>query len=124
MTELPRLYERIAWDLEALIRDGTLRGGARAPSIRQLCRERAASPASVVRAYELLEARGLIESRARSGFFVARNLMQAAVPARIASRPNRPAHVDVSELVFEILQTARLRDTLPLGSAFPSPELF
>jgi DNA-binding transcriptional MocR family regulator len=120
----PRLYERIAKDLEALIRDGSLRGGARAPSIRQLCRERAASPASVVRAYELLEARGLIESRARSGFFVARGLPRTSAPVRPASRPNRPAHVDVSELVFEILQTARTRDTLPLGSAFPSPELF
>src|SRR6202044_1627903 len=64
-----RLYERLAHDLEGLIRDGTLRVGSRAPSIRGLCRERATSPASVVRAYELLEARGLLESRARSGFF-------------------------------------------------------
>ncbi len=73
-----RLYERLARDLESLIRDGTLRVGARAPSIRKLCRERAASPASVVRAYELLEARGLLESRARSGFFVTRPTVTAA----------------------------------------------
>jgi DNA-binding transcriptional MocR family regulator len=124
MQELPKLYERLAGDLEALIRDGSLRAGARAPSIRQLCRERAASPASVVRAYELLEARGLIESRARSGFFVTRNLGRAPVPSRPASRLNRPGHVDISQLVFEILETARMRDTIPLGSAFPSPELF
>ena len=125
MPELPKtLYERLARDLEALIREGTLPAGARAPSIRQLCRERAASPASIVRAYELLEARGLIESRARSGFFVARSLPRVAAPVRAAGRPNRPAHVDVSELVFEILQSTRSRDTLPLGSAFPSPELF
>jgi DNA-binding transcriptional MocR family regulator len=125
MQQLPvRLYERLAKDLEALIRSGTLPAGARAPSIRQLCRERAASPASVVRAYELLEARGLIESRPRSGFFVARILPRTVTPPRTPNRPNRPAHVDISDLVFEILQTARSRDTVPLGSAFPSPELF
>src|SRR5665213_4527213 len=97
--ELPvRLYERLAHDLEGLIRDGTLRVGARAPSIRGLCQERATSPASVVRAYELLEARGLLESRARSGFFVT----GPPAPPKI-SKISRPEHVDVSELVFQIL---------------------
>ena len=115
-----RLYERLAHDLEALIQDGTLRAGARAPSIRQLCRERGASPASVVRAYELLEARGLLESRDRSGFFVTRS---TAAPRKVPR--TRPAgHVDVSELVFQILESSRLRECVPLGSAFPSPELF
>jgi DNA-binding transcriptional MocR family regulator len=115
-----RLYERLARDLEGLIRDGTLRAGARAPSIRKLCRERATSPASVMRAYELLEARGLLEARARSGFFVT----AAAAPVQKAPKPYRPGHVDVSELVFQILEATRLRACVPLGSAFPSPELF
>lgn len=115
-----RLYERLALDLEAMIRDGTLRVGAKAPSIRQVCRERATSPASVVRAYELLEARGLLVSRVRSGFFVARR----PEPARRLPKPRPPEHVDVSQLVFQILDATRQRDCVPLGSAFPSPELF
>ncbi len=115
-----RLYERLARDLEGLIRDGSLRAGARAPSIRKLCRERAISPASVVRAYELLEARGLLEARARSGFFVS----APAPPIRKAPRTFRPEHVDVSQLVFQILEATRLGDCDPLGSAFPSPQLF
>ncbi len=115
-----RLYERLAGDLEALIRDGTLRAGARAPSIRALCRERAISPASVVRAYELLEARGLLESRARSGFFVTGAAPAPPIPAEI----RLPEPVDVSQLVFQILEATRQRDCAPLGSAFPSPELF
>ncbi|HEV2702107.1 MAG TPA: PLP-dependent aminotransferase family protein [Steroidobacteraceae bacterium] len=115
-----RLYERLAGDLETLIREGTLRAGARAPSIRGLCRERATSPATVVRAYELLEARGLLESRVRSGFFV-----RGVAPARPApAETRRPERVDVSQLVFQILEAARQRDCVPLGSAFPSPELF
>jgi DNA-binding transcriptional MocR family regulator len=115
-----RLYERLARDLEGLIRDGTLRAGARAPSIRTLCRERAISPASVMRAYELLEARGLLQARARSGFFVT----GPPAPVRKAPRSYRPGHVDVSQLVFQILEATRLRECVPLGSAFPSPDLF
>jgi DNA-binding transcriptional MocR family regulator len=115
-----RLYERLARDLETLIREGTLRVGTRAPSIRHLCRERATSPASVVRAYELLEARGLLESRARSGFFVTG---PRSIP-RSVPKTRRPEHVDVSQLVFQILEGTRARENVPLGSAFPSPELF
>jgi DNA-binding transcriptional MocR family regulator len=114
------LYERLARDLETLIREGALRVGTRAPSIRQLCRERATSPASVVRAYELLEARGLLQSRARSGFFVTG---PGSVP-RSVPKARRPEHVDVSQLVFQILEGTRARENVPLGSAFPSPELF
>lgn len=115
-----RLYQRLAQDLEALIHDGSLRAGARAPSIRELCRERSISPASAMRAYELLEARGLLESRDRSGFYVTAR----PTPARRVARPRRPEHVDVSDLVFQILESTRQRDCVPLGSAFPSPELF
>jgi DNA-binding transcriptional MocR family regulator len=119
-----RLYERLANDLEGLIRDGTLPAGARAPSIREFCRERAASAASVVRAYELLQARGLLESRARSGFFVAGQPARRAPRSTPAGSCRRPWHVEVSQLIFQILESARQRDALPLGSAFPSPELF
>jgi hypothetical protein len=36
----------------------------------------------------------------------------------------RPLQVDVSQLMFEILECARTRDVMPFGSAFPSPMLF
>jgi DNA-binding transcriptional MocR family regulator len=114
------LYEQLAHDIEEMIRDGTLQVGTRVPSIRQVCRERGTSPASVVRAYELLEARGLLVSRVRSGFFVARRPEPVRRPGK--SRP--PEHVDVSQLVFQILEATRQRDCVPLGSAFPSPDLF
>jgi DNA-binding transcriptional MocR family regulator len=115
-----RLYERLAQDLETLIRDGSLAPGARAPSIRAFCREREASAASVTRAYELLEARGVLVSRARSGFFVAGVAPTPPPSAEILV----PDHLDVSQLVFRILEATQVRDCVPLGSAFPSPELF
>jgi DNA-binding transcriptional MocR family regulator len=132
-----KLYQRLAHDISTLIRDGTLRLGERIPSVREVSRERTLSTATVVRAYELLEAQGFIETRPRSGFYVSGH-WQAQVPKSVArtAAPHlraaasksvaipRSTRVDVSELVFEVLESVRDRRLVPLGSAFPSPLLF
>jgi len=82
------------------------------------------SPATVIHAYELLEGQGLIETRPRSGYYVG---SQAATPAqqpRISRPSPRSTLLDVSELVFEVLESLRNRSVVPMGSAFPSPKLY
>ena len=116
-------YELLAQDVEALIASGTLRPGEKLPSVRETIAARDVSPSTIFEAYYLLEARGLIEARPRSGYFVkaraaARNEPRAADPAP-ASR-----EVVVNDLVLEVLGSIREHDVVPLGSAFPSPELF
>jgi len=119
-----KLYQQLADDLSNLIRQGALRPGDRVPSVREVSRERGLSPATIIHAYELLEGQGLIETRPRSGYFVGH---QWPAPAR-QPRPSRPSSrstlLDVSELVFEVLESLRNRDVVPLGSAFPSPTWF
>jgi len=117
----PRRYQRYAEELTAMIRRGELAPGARLPSVREASRRRRISPATVFEAYYLLQARGLIESRPRSGFFVRRDTRPQGGPAppRPSSRP-----VAVSDLVFEVLSATRTAGVAPLGSAFPGPELF
>ena len=116
-------YERYADEIAALIGNGTLRPGDRLPSVRQASRSRKISPATVFEAYYLLESRGLIHPRARSGYFVS-----SLAESNHAPQPSRPrqgsAKVAISELVFEVLGSAKDRNVVPLGSAFPSPELF
>ncbi|HEY4365679.1 MAG TPA: PLP-dependent aminotransferase family protein [Steroidobacteraceae bacterium] len=118
------LYKTIADELATLVRAGTLQVGDRVPSVRDLCRERGISPATAMRAYEELETAGLVETRRRSGYYVSANWQrQLAEPQH--SRPSpRSTHVEISDLVFEILEASRDRDVVPLGSAFPSPLLF
>jgi len=118
------LYRELADDLAELITGGTLRVGDRVPSVRQLVRERHISPATAMRAYETLEARGLIETRERSGYYVSNRWQQPALEPQRSRPRTRSTRVDVSELVFEILAATRDRDVVPLGSAFPSPLLF
>ncbi|HEX5048112.1 MAG TPA: PLP-dependent aminotransferase family protein [Gammaproteobacteria bacterium] len=114
-------YEELAAHVAALVANGTLREGDRLPSVRDLRRERGVSVATVTHAYQLLEARGLVETRPQSGRYVSERAARKRAPTRSAPRPTR---VDVSELVFEILDAARDRRVVPLGSAFPSPLLF
>jgi DNA-binding transcriptional MocR family regulator len=118
-------YESLADDIARSIRNGLLKPGERLPSVRQASAARKLSPATIFQAYYRLEAQGLIESRARSGYYV--TAAAAAMPPEpeTASRPDGESReVDISELVFEILQSTMTRDVVPLGSAFMSPTLF
>ncbi|MGB3067804.1 MAG: PLP-dependent aminotransferase family protein [Ottowia sp.] len=116
-------YEALAEEIEALIASGTLRPGERLPSVRETIASRSVSPSTVFGAYALLEARGRIEARARSGYFVKAPAHQRHEPLLAHPEPNsRP--VIVNDLVLEVLGSIREQGIVPLGSAFPNPELF
>jgi DNA-binding transcriptional MocR family regulator len=118
-----KLYRAVAEELSEMIRGGSLPAGDQLPSIRALCRTRKISPATVLKAYEALEAKGLIESRPRSGYYA-----RALPPRPELPRKSQPkaisTRLDVSDLVFQTLEASRDREIVPLGSAFPSPTQF
>jgi DNA-binding transcriptional MocR family regulator len=78
-TNVP-LVDQIVERLTRLIRHGQLAPGARIASIRKLAKLTGASPFTVVDAYDRLVARGLLESRAGRGFFVAKTRGTPALP--------------------------------------------
>lgn len=120
-----KLYEALAEELADSIGRKVLKPGDRLPSVRQASAERRVSPSTVFQAYYLLEARGLVESRPRSGYYVTRAAVARPPEPEQASRPDgKSRQVDVSELVFEVLQSTMAHDVVPFGSAFPSPLLF
>jgi len=118
-------YLALADELTASIRSGQLRAGDRLPSVRHASRSRRVSPATVFQAYYLLEARGLVQARHRSGYYVS---SLAGARPRMLRKPSAPKPqsiaVDIAERVFEILAATMQRDVVPLGSAFPAPTLF
>jgi DNA-binding transcriptional MocR family regulator len=122
--EATKIYEDLTRQVIGLIQAGTLRCGDRAPSIRQLAHERGASAGTVVHAYELLQARGYLRARPRSGFYISDAWRTTDLRQRTSSPSRRPAKLDVSQLVFEVLEAMRSRELVPLGSAFPGPDLF
>lgn len=117
-------YEQYAQEITALIKTQTLRPGERLPSVRQASASRKISPSTVFEAYYLLEARGLIQARPRSGYYVSAQVQPAQSEPGTALPGQQSTPVAISDLVFEVLESTRQLDVVPLGSAFPSPSLF
>jgi DNA-binding transcriptional MocR family regulator len=118
-------YAALAADIAQSIHAGVLQPGDKLPSVRSCCAARGVSPSTVFQAYYLLEARGLIRARERSGYYVASGAHHPPPEPEIARLPP-PASltVDVSERVFSILQASFQPGTVGLGSAFPAPQHF
>lgn len=119
-----KLYEDYAEEIARLIHDRVLRPGERIPSVRRSARKRGLSPGTVLQAYSLLENRGLIEARPRSGYYVSPRWDRLPPEPEMTRPSTRSARVDISELVFSVLESTKNRKVIPLGSAFPSPLLF
>jgi len=125
MTSASRVYkyEHIANDIAHLIEAGTLRPGERIPSVRRTSRQRNVSVTTVLQAYYLLEARGLIEARPRSGFYVRTDLPTALPEPDISSPEPDPTEVSMHELVTMVLFDPVNPDMVQLGAAHPNAAL-
>lgn len=79
------LTEQLAERFAARIRDRLLAPGARLPSVRQCASQHQLSPSTVVAAYDLLLAQGLVESRPQRGFFVRDRTQKPVLPGAESS---------------------------------------
>ena len=86
----------VAW-AERRIQEQVFRPGMRMPSVRQLATDRSMSRFTVVEAYERLVARGHLQARRGSGFFVRE---PTAMPVkRKKTAPARPQTIDMGWLI-------------------------
>lgn len=111
------LVEQIVRSIETRISDRLLRTGARMPSIRQFADSHSVSRFTVVEAYDRLVAKGCLESRRGSGFYVRERspLLTPALPAD--DKP--PQLIDVVWLVRNMHQQAPNKK-MPGSGMFPS----
>ncbi len=94
------LVEQIVRSIEARIEDKLLRTGARMPSIRLFAETHGVSRFTVVEAYDRLVAKGHLESRRGSGFFVRdRTPMAAAARSTNHADDTSSKQLDVVWLV-------------------------
>ena len=120
--ETTLLYEEISQMFRGLILNGGLRTGAKLPSVRQLSRDRGVSIATILSAYLQLEKEGLVEARAKSGYFV-RHLVIAPQKPRSVKLRSVPSKVSVTEAVETVMSAMRDPAIVPLGSGVISPAL-
>lgn len=72
------LTEQIRRGITAQVASGDLPVGTRLATVRQLAGDLGLAPGTVARAYQLLEADGVLETRGRRGTFVAGGVQAAA----------------------------------------------
>lgn len=118
------LYQDLAERTARLIDEGVLRVGDRLPSVRQACTRNGVSPITVTQAYYLLESRGLIEARPKSGYFVRARLGRRLPEPEMTHTAGGSTALQVSDFIFQILDSVRDPAVVPFGSSFPSPYLF
>lgn len=117
------LYEQVAARVEKMIEQGVLRPGEKIPSVRQMSERQKVSMSTAFQAYFLLESKGLIESRPRSGFYVAIGSRELP-PEPSRTRPSLAAtEVGIDDSIAMVSAAASNPEFVPLGAATPSTEL-
>ena len=114
----PPLFIALADDLERQIRDGAFRAGDKLPSLRELVRQRGIGKNTVVTAFELLVARGLIEPKRGAGYFVKEPLQEPVRSEDDVGSLGRA--MDIVWLMRTQLYVAP--GQLAVGDAFPPAE--
>ncbi len=116
------LYLWVAEHVEGAIRSGGLRVGERIPSIRHFSRQLNVSASTVNLAYQVLEQKGLLVARERSGFYVAERRLPPE-PVVMLPQPY-VGDVTVGDLIAQVHHAAKDPKFVPLGVGSPSPDLF
>jgi DNA-binding transcriptional MocR family regulator len=121
---LKPIYRHISDELARSITRSVFSPGDRLPSVREIGRRYKVSVPTAMQAYVDLEAQGLIESRPRSGFYVARCASaKNAVGAELSSM-SEPLSLHLRSMVRWFYDAARFDKNCPLGVSGPSVELY
>ena len=119
-TSLPA-YLTLADSLQGQVQANVFRPGDRLPSVRSLCLDHRLSMETVLHTFRVLEDRGLVEARPRSGFYIKfRNQSPEPLPQplRLAA-----SAVEVSKLRYQAFSIGNSKGIVPLSTAVPSPEI-
>ena len=116
------LYARVADAVADRIHDGTYRPGERIPSVRQLRDHHGVSLSTVLEACRLLEDRGLVRARPRSGHYVLPPEAERRAEPEPSSPSPRARRVDASLAVRLNLGIGNPQEPT-LGAAVQGPEL-
>lgn len=114
---------QVAEGLEKMIMEEILRIGDKLPSVRVLSEEYGISMGTAFQAYYQLEAKGLIESRPKSGYYVRFNNKRfPELPG--TTKPDVLSHdVSVKEMIKTIYTDIVATDVLNFALAVPDPTL-
>lgn len=117
------LYEKISNTIETSIANGVLEIGDKLDSVRVLSDKLGVSMSTVYNAYYELEAKGLIESRPRSGYYVKFKPRNNIQPSSFQIKEPNACCVTNRDIIDEVIQRPITDEYIELAAAVPAPEL-
>lgn len=119
------VYLQIRNRISHLIQTGKLQPGDRLPSIRALAESTQVNKLTVIEAYSMLEADGLIYARPGAGYFVYEQSADAPVPATFAPRQEviipETREMSYLEICTAAAHAYQQGDMINFASGFPGP---
>lgn len=115
------LYQQLADEIAQHITNGTYIPGERLPGVRTLARTRSVSVATAVAACQTLVDRGVIEARARSGFYVRARQAIRPIEPDPSENTAAPRLVSNQAMAMALIKAANDPGIVQLGAAVPDP---
>src|SRR5579872_4755765 len=113
------LYLQIAAGLQKMIGDEILKIGDKLPSVRKLSEERGISMGTAFQAYYHLEAKGLIEARPKSGYYVRFNMKHMPGLPQVADPEPVESEVSVQEMIATVYSDISAADLVNFSISAP-----
>lgn len=101
-------YEKVVLKIEELIAALDLKPGDKIPSVRNISRELSVSGSTVFQAYDILEARGVITSRPKSGFYIS-SFIKNTASCRLMEKNYipLPSKVQINTMATTMMKNSR-----------------
>ncbi|MCF6209464.1 MAG: PLP-dependent aminotransferase family protein [Gammaproteobacteria bacterium] len=112
-------YEQVAKGLAGQIEQGVYLPGERLPGVRRLSKQFSVSISTIMQAHQLLEDRGLIRARPRSGYYVRTSVWQVPEQPAMTSPKPRPTRITGQQMAMQLSQATRQPEMIQLGAAIP-----
>ena len=117
------LYLQVADGIEKMIADDILKIGDKLPSVRVLSEEYGISMGTAFQAYYLLEGKGLIESRPKSGYYVRFNHRRFPDVPRMQEPEPINNETTVREMIVKVYHSIAATDLIDFAHAIPDIKL-
>jgi DNA-binding transcriptional MocR family regulator len=114
------LYSQLADKLTDRIRSGALAVGERMPSIRQLSKQESVSISTAMAAYNVLEDKGWVEVRTRSGYYVRRRASEPLAVPKAVETQFPPVLARTSQLVMDVQRNGSNPHAISFCQATPA----
>ena len=113
------LYAQLAEDVIDHIKEGVYQVGDKLPSVRVMAKKQQVSIATVNAAYAILEQRGWVEARVKSGYFVRRAQTAGFSPPSVGRVYAKPRAVTNTELALQVQRETSANEECNFSCAIP-----